>query len=325
MGQISTIFAAPQKALSMISRRNIRIKVMQCLYAAESESTASSEIPSLKLLKSYLDQTAELFAFCIFSLTEIARYAETDAKLRSSKHLPSYEDLHVNIKIAGNSLLWKILETASFQTIVKQKHFADKINQELIRKIYYSLVETELYKTYINEESRDKKSEKEILSFIFTDLMMANEEFTDFLEEHFLQWDDDAEMIYQMVLNYLSKPAAYEFNDVVGPEKTNYALTLLKTAIEKKDYTMEMIKPKLNNWDPERIAALDMIMLRMGICEFLYFETIPTKVTINEYIDLAKSYSTQQSGQFINGILDSIHKELQAAGSIKKVEFKKQS
>lgn len=298
---------------------------MQCLYAAESESTASSEISSLKLLKSYLDQTAELFAFCIFSLTEIARYAETDAKLRSSKHLPTYEDLHVNIKIAGNSLLWKILETASFQTIIKQKHFAEKINQELIRKIYYSLVETELYKIYINEESRDKKSEKELLSFIFTDLMMANEEFTDFLEEHFLQWDDDAEMIYQMVLNYLSKPAAYEFNDVVGPEKTNYALTLLKTAIEKKDYTMEMIKPKLNNWDPDRIAALDMIMLRMGICEFLYFETIPTKVTINEYIDLAKSYSTQQSGQFINGILDSIHKELQAAGSIKKVEFKKQS
>lgn len=298
---------------------------MQCLYAAESESTAYSEMSSLKLLKSYLDQTAELFAFCIFSLTEIARYAETDAKLRSSKHLPSYEDLHVNIKIAGNSLLWKILETASFQTIIKQKHFAEKINQELIRKIYYTLVETELYKIYINEESRDKKSEKELLSFIFTDLMMANEEFTDFLEEHFLQWDDDAEMIYQMVLNYLSKPAAYEFNDVVGPEKTNYALTLLKTAMEKKDYTMEMIKPKLNNWDPDRIAALDMIMLRMGICEFLYFETIPTKVTINEYIDLAKSYSTQQSGQFINGILDSIHKELQAAGSIKKVEFKKQS
>jgi N utilization substance protein B len=272
-----------------------------------------------------LDQTAELFAFCIFSIIEIARYAETDAKLRSSKHLPSYEDLHVNIKIAGNTLLWNILEKASFQSIVKQKHFAEKINQELIRKIYLSLVETELYKTYINEESRDKKSEKEILSFIFTDLMMANEEFTDFLEEHFLQWDDDAEMIYQMVLNYLSKPAAYEFNDVVGPEKTNYALNLLKTAIEKKDYTMEMIKPKLNNWDPERIAALDMILLRMGICEFLYFETIPTKVTINEYIDLAKSYSTQQSGQFINGILDSIHKELQAAGSIKKVEFKKQS
>jgi N utilization substance protein B len=239
--------------------------------------------------------------------------------------LPSYEDLHVNTKIAGNTLLWKILETASFQAIVKQKHFAEKINQELVRKIYLSLVETEIYKSYIHEESRDKKSEKEILSFIFTDLMMANEEFTDFLEEYFLQWDDDAEMIYQMVLNYLSKPAAYEFTDVVGPEKTNYALNLLKTAIDKKNFTMDMIKPKLNNWDADRIAALDMILLRLGICEFLYFETIPTKVTINEYIDLAKSYSTQQSGQFVNGILDSIHKDLQAAGSIKKVEFKKQS
>ena len=298
---------------------------MQCLYAAESESTPPTEAKSLKLLQSYLEQTAELFAFCVYFLTEIARYAETDSKLRSSKHLPSYEDLHVNIKLAGNTLLWKILETSSFQSIVKKSHFPEKTNNDLIRKIYLSLVETELYKSYINEPSRDKKSEKELLSFIFTDLMMANDEVIDYLEEHFLQWDDDAEMIYQMVLNYLSKPNAYEFSDIIGPEKTHYATKLLKTALEKKDFTLEMIKPKLKNWDPDRIAALDMILLRMGICEFLYFETIPTKVTINEYIDLAKSYSTQQSGQFVNGILDGIHKDLQASGSIKKVEFKKQS
>lgn len=309
----------------MISRRNIRIKVMQCLYAAESESVPPSESTSIKLLQSYLDQTAELFAFCVYFLTEIARYAETDSKIRSSKHLPTYEDLHVNIKMAGNTLLWKILETSSFKAIVKKQHFSEKLNTDLLRKIYLTLVETELYKSYINQESRDKKSEKELLSFIFTDLMMANDEVVEYLEEHFLQWDDDAEMIYQMVLNYLSKPNAYEFNDIVGPEKTNYAITLLKTAIDKKEYTLDMIKPKLKNWDPDRIAALDMILLRMGICEFLYFETIPTKVTINEYIDLAKSYSTQQSGQFVNGILDGIHKDLQASGSIKKVEFKKQS
>lgn len=298
---------------------------MQCLYAAESESVLPTESTSVKLLQSYLDQTAELFTFCIYFITEIARYAETDSKIRSSKHLPSYEDLHVNIKMAGNTLLWKILETGSFQSIVKKKHFSDRLNHDLVRKIYLSLVETELYKSYIHEESRDKKSEKELLSFIFTDLMMANDEVIEYLEEHFLQWDDDAEMIYQMVLNYLSKPNAYEFSDIIGPEKTNYAITLLKTALDKKEYTLEMIKPKLKNWDSDRIAALDMILLRMGICEFLYFETIPTKVTINEYIDLAKSYSTQQSGQFVNGILDSIHKDLQSEGSIKKVEFKKQS
>jgi N utilization substance protein B len=309
----------------MISRRNIRIKVMQCLYAVETESPTQPETQSVKQLKSYLDQTAELFTFTIYFLTEIARYAETDAKLRASKHLPNFEDLNVNIKMAGNTLLWKIIETPSFQTIVKQKALESKLNMDLVKKIYLSLTETELYKSYKNEEARDKKTEKELLSFIFTDLMMANDEVIDYLEETYLQWDDDAEMIYQMVLNYLSKPTAYEFNDVIGPEKKNYAINLLKTSIEKKEYTLDMIKPKLKNWDPDRIATLDMILIRMGICEFLYFETIPTKVTINEYIDLAKSYSTQQSGQFVNGILDSIHKDLQASGNIKKVEFKKQS
>lgn len=298
---------------------------MQCLYAVETESPTQPETQSVKQLKSYLDQTAELFTFAVYFLTEIARYAETDAKLRASKHLPNFEDLNVNIKIAGNTLLWKIIETPSFQTIVKQKGLESKLNMDLIKKIYLSLTETELYKSYKNEEARDKKTEKELLSFIFTDLMMANDEVIEYFEETYLQWDDDAEMIYQMVLNYLSKPTAYEFNDVIGPEKTNYAITLLKTSIEKKEYTLDMIKPKLKNWDPDRIATLDMILIRMGICEFLYFETIPTKVTINEYIDLAKSYSTQQSGQFVNGILDSIHKDLQAAGNIKKVEFKKQS
>lgn len=298
---------------------------MQCLYAMDDEAGSQIQTDAEKLLRSYLDQTAELFAFTVYFLTEITRYAETDAKQRASKHLPSYEDLHVNIKMAGNTLLWKILETPSFQKVVNQKNLSHKINQDLIRKIYLNLVDTEIYKSYILEENRDKKSEKDLLSFIFTDLMMANDEVIEFLEETFLQWDDDAEMIYQMVLNYLSKPSAYEFDDVIGPEKTNYAVSLLKTSIDKKEFTLEMIKPKLKNWDPDRIASLDMILLRMGICEFIYFETIPTKVTINEYIDLAKSYSTQQSGQFLNGILDSIHKDLQAAGKIKKVEFKKQS
>jgi N utilization substance protein B len=87
---------------------------------------------------------------------------------------------------------------------------------------------------------------------------------------------------------------------------------------------MEMIKPKLKNWDADRIAVLDLIMIRMGVCELLYFETIPAKVTINEYIDIAKSYSTPQSGQFVNGILDSIHKDLLQEGRLKKVDFKKQ-
>ncbi len=309
----------------MISRRNIRIKVMQCLYAFETESGVITEEKAVGLLKKYLEHTADLFTFMIYLLTEVARYAETDAINKASKHLPSEQDLNVNTKISGNTLLWKILDQPSFKQAINNRNIIAMLDQELVKKIYMKLLETDLYQAYITQESREKKTEKELLSFIFTDLIMADEDITDYIEDHFVQWDDDAEMIYQMVLNYLSKPVAYDFKQIVGNEKTNYAITLLKTAIEKKDYTMELIIPKLKNWDSDRIAVLDMIMIRLGICELLYFETIPAKVTLNEYIDIAKSYSTTQSGHFVNGIMDSIHKDLVSEGKLKKVDFKKLS
>jgi N utilization substance protein B len=129
-------------------------------------------------------------------------------------------------------------------------------------------------------------------------------------------------MMQTLVLNYLSKPIPQAFHDILSKEKWDFAKSLLATVLDKEEHTLELIKPKLKNWDADRIAALDLIILRMGVCEFLYFETIPTKVTINEYIDLAKDYSTMQSGQFINGMLDNIHKELLADNKIDKKNFK---
>lgn len=143
------------------------------------------------------------------------------------------------------------------------------------------------------------------------------------LTECFVNWEDDAEMMQQMVMNYLHKPGSYDFGQIVSQEKRKYGDDLLRTAIEKKELCMDYIRPKLKNWDAERIAHLDMIIMKLGVCELLFFETIPTKVTINEYIDLAKEYSTTQSGQFVNGILDSIHKDLERDGQLRKVEYKK--
>jgi N utilization substance protein B len=110
---------------------------------------------------------------------------------------------------------------------------------------------------------------------------------------------------------------------MISEEKWNFAKDLLQTVREKSEHLESLIIPKLKNWDPERIALLDMILMKMGVAEFLYFETIPPKVTINEYIDLAKEYSTSQSGQFVNGILDNIHKELVQQGKMHKVDFRK--
>ena len=306
----------------MISRRNIRVKVMQALYTLDSISKDVTVMDANKLLRKQLSITRELFVYLIYFLTEVARYAEKDALKKASKHLPTASDLTINTKIAGNELLWKILEEPSFKFAcaeLKPEHRAD---ENLLKKTYQALIESEEYKDYIGIQARSKKEEKDILEFIFTNLMLPNENFISHVEEQFINWDDDAEMMNQLMINFLQKPHHFNFNEIVSKEKMDFAKSLLETAIEKREVSMELLKPKLKNWDADRIATLDLIIIQLGICEFLFFETIPTKVTINEYIDLAKEYSTPQSGQFINGILDNIHKELTAQGKIDKRSFK---
>jgi N utilization substance protein B len=308
----------------MISRRNIRVKVMQLLYGIETSGDAKLfKDPVLELQKK-LDKTRELFVYLVYCITEIARYAETDSRNRSAKNLPNYQDLNVNTKIAGNLLLWQILENESYKRALENDKPVNVVDKDLIRKLYQQLAETTEYKTYIAEQSREKKADKEILEFIFNTLMLPNNIFEEQIEEQFNNWDDDGEMMQQLINNFLQKPTQ-NIQQMVSAEKWIFAKTLLTSMIDKKEYALELIKPKLRNWDSDRIALLDMLLMQMGVCELLYFETIPTKVTINEYIDLAKDYSTPQSGQFVNGILDGLHKELLAEGKIRKVDFKKKT
>jgi len=313
----------------MISRRNIRVKVMQALYAIETQDDPIEGQPngrpggeSQKVLQKHFDHTRQLLVYIIYFITEVARYAEIDARNRASKHLPSEADLRVNTKLAGNELLWKILETPSWKQALKEDKPQLVEANELVRKTYLELAEREEYKKYIAAPSRDRKEEKEILDLIFTELLLPNEDFTSHIEENFTNWDDDADMIVLLANNFLSKPNGFVFQDLISKEKKEFAVSLLQTTIDKKELTLEYIKPKLKNWDSERIAVLDMILMRMGVCEFLFFETIPPKVTINEYIDLAKEYSTQQSGQFVNGILDNIHKDFLRENKMHKIDFK---
>jgi len=309
----------------MISRRNIRVKVMQLLYTLEPGEELNSKTDAVKTLKKQLNQSCDLFIYLLYFLTEVARYAEKDAQKRANRNLPSSADLNVNTKIAGNSLLWTILETPSFKHAMQQGTIGFEATEDEVRRVYLNMTASPYYQDYINKQERDKASEKDILTFIFTDLMLADENFILHVEEYYNNWDDDAEMMNQLMHNYLQKPASFNLQDMLGDEKWKFAKDLLNAATEKKEYVIGLIKPKLKNWDAERIALLDMIVMRMGVCEFLYFETVPPKVTINEYIDIAKEYSTPQSGQFVNGILDGLHKELMAQGKIHKVDFKQKS
>lgn len=299
------------------------MKVMQTIYTLNTLAQGLKPGEPAKLLQKHFDQSKDLFVYLTYFLTEVTRYAETDAYIRSSKHLPTKEDLNVNIKIAGNQLVWKILEDPTFQVESGRSKPESRLDKELVRKIYMLLADTPTYQLYIATGERNPKSEREILEFLLNDILLPNEVFISHLEENFMNWEDDSDMVIQLLRNLLQKPGTVSFSEVMSPDKMEFAKTLLNTTLEKESHLESYIVPKLKNWDAERIAALDMIIMRMGVAEFLYFETIPPKVTINEYIDIAKEYSTQQSGQFVNGILDNIHKDLVRENKLHKVDFRK--
>jgi transcription antitermination protein NusB len=307
----------------MISRRNIRVKVMQTVYTLSTLESEAKPGEPVKLLQRHFEQSKDLLTYLTYFLTEVARYAETDAYVRSNKHLPSKDDLNVNTKIAGNETLWKLKENASFQQALGKSKPEHRIDKELVKKLYHHLIDSTQYKEYIRISERSHNYERDILEFILNDLMLADEIFINDIEENFINWDDDADLAVQTLKNFLHKPLSANFTEVISPDKWDFAKNLLNTLLEKQKHLETFIIPKLKNWDPERIAALDMIIMKLGVAEFLYFETIPPKVTINEYIDIAKEYSTQQSGQFVNGILDNIHKELVQQNKLHKTDFKK--
>lgn len=296
---------------------------MQTVYTLSTLEQEVKQGEPVKLLQRHFDQSKDLFVYLTYFLTEVAGYAEKDSYKRSSKHLPTQNDLNVNTKIAGNELLWKIKEDASYQQEINRLKPEQRIDKDLVKKIYSQLAATEEYKKYITANERAGKEEKNIVEFILDELLLPNEIFISHIEEFFMNWDDDADMVIQLLQSLLQKPGSGNFKEVISQDKWIFAKTLLTTVFEKQEHLESFIVPKLKNWDAERIAALDMIIMKMGVAEFLYFETIPPKVTINEYIDIAKEYSTQQSGQFVNGILDNIHKELVLQGKLHKTDFKK--
>ncbi len=305
----------------MISRRNIRVKVMQTLYTLHAAQPDNNDIATtlgLKILNEKLALSLELFTTTIAYVASIAQYAEIDARFRSSKYVPTEADKNVNTKIAGNEFIWKTLSNETYQQKLTSSNILQGVDQDWVKKLYQQLCTSALYQTYIAVEGRDAKSEKAIIRYIWTELIINNEDFQSYLQDEISGWEDDKEMIYILMDNFFKNSASINFMALLTGEKLEYAKNLLVTAIEKADYCMELIEPKLINWESDRVAQIDLILLRLGLCELLYFETIPTKVTINEYIEIAKQYSTPQSGHFVNAVLDKILKDLEKDKKISK-------
>jgi N utilization substance protein B len=288
------------------------------------EQELSKKIGST-ILNEKLSRSLDLFTISILYTFRVAQYAETDARLRSSKYLPSAEDMSVNTKIAGNDFLWQIYGNQTFTEKIKEAKIEHYIDEEWIKKLYQQLVKTPEYIEYTGVQERNAKSEKAIIQYIWEQLILQNEPLQEHFSEELPGWEDDKEMTIMLMDNFFKSSTKINFLNLISAEKREYAHELLHTVMEKGDYCMELIQPKLINWDAERVALIDLILLRMGVCELLYFPTIPTKVTINEYIEVAKMYSTPQSGQFVNGVLDNILKDLEKEKKINKQERTRKS
>lgn len=304
----------------MISRRNIRVKVMQTLYTLETMEAGGYDPLKIgsTILNEKLSKALDLFVATILYTIRTAQYAESDAHQKASKYLPSEADKNISTKIAGNEFIWSVLSNQTFAEKIKEPKIEHLIEAEWIKKIYQQLVQTPEYKAYTAIEARDAKSEKAIIKHIWEQHILGNEAIMEHFHDELPGWEDDKEMTLMLMDNFFKSNSKINYLSLISGEKNEYAHSLLHTSLQKKDYCMEMVQPKLQNWDAERVALIDLLLLRMGVCELLYFPTIPTKVTINEYIEVAKMYSTPQSGQFVNGVLDNILKDLEKENKIRK-------
>lgn len=303
---------------------------MQSLYALDAQYSkdgqavaATMEAADLKkylvILDDKIDEAAHVFAVAMYYMVRLAQYTEIDASNKAAKYLPTEKDLNVSTKLAGNHLIWSILENNTFIAYVEDHKLENIVEQDDIKHLYSELLTKDFYLGYIQNQERTKEEDKSIFWSIWKELLLESEWFNGLMGEKVEAWEDDKDLVNILIENFKNNKLKVNFLSFISSEKKEYAHNLLKTTLEKEEFLFELIQPRLKNWDAERVAQVDMLLLKMGVAEFLYFPTIPTKVTINEYIEIAKTYSTPQSGQFVNGVLDNILKSLTEQNKIRKV------
>ena len=307
----------------MISRRIIRTKVLQVLYAyysSEERSINNTE----KELFFCIHKTYDLYHYLLDLVIEIADYAETRIELKRNKHQPTQEDLHPNIKFVSNLFIQQLRENRQLTAYLNQTKLSWVNHPELIKELYLIITESEMYQEYVSSETRSFMDDRKFIEKIFNKIFLVSEELYEVLEEQSIYWNDDIEFVISVIIKTTKR-----FNETTDSgqhlmplykdeEDREFARDLLRKSVINHDELQALIKVHSSNWDVERIAFMDILMMQMAITEFLYFPSIPTKVTMNEYIELSKFYSTEKSRNFINGILDKTLKDLKKEGKINK-------
>lgn len=306
----------------MLSRRVLRTKVVKAVYA-HTQCEGLTPVASEKNLVASIDKAYDLYFHLLALVPEIAEYAAERIRIGENKKLPTYDDLHPNRKFVENKVIARLNEDEELQAQLKARKLSWANHRDLIVALYNALIRQPFYQKYMLSPERSFREDAQLVSDIYMTMLEEFEPLDRVLEEQSILWNDDLGFLLTMVSRtILSMREAHEAIKLMpqfkSEEDLDYAKSLLRNAIAGFERISLLLDNSMQNWDIERVALMDQIILITAIAEAENFPSIPVRVTMNEYIDIAKCYSTDSSGGFINGLLDKIISRLTEEGKIVK-------
>jgi N utilization substance protein B len=282
-------------------------------------------LPFEKALLLSVDKVHEMYFWLLSLLIEVADYSIIDAEERANKHLPSEADLNVNAKLHNNLFIYSLKQNKEYLAAIKKYKISWSFDPEISKSIFISLKNSPEFTSFNDLSVHTIQSDKDVIKYIFKKLILKSPGIEQIFEEKFINWPVDKEVLQALVAktfkNFSSENPDENKLAQVCPnwdEDRPFMLDLFKKVVSFESEYQEIIGQKTKNWDSERIAVMDTLLMRMAITELVHFHLIPVKVTMNEYIEIAKEFSTPKSNSFINGILDKILAELKASGKLHK-------
>jgi len=308
----------------MLNRRYLRIKVYQSLYAYwQSDSSNAARIEKELFLS--IERTFDLYVGLLMLFGEMRRLAEQRIEDRLKKHLPTAEDLSASRRFVDNPVLVLLSESPRLQADADKRRVSWVGHNEMLSKLYKQFENSEAFKAYMTLPSTTPKKDQAIILDLFLEHMANYDQLHDHYEAKSIYWLEDLDLACSLVKRTIEevRPAEGDLslNDLTREpaEEQSFVSTLYRRAIDQGEEHETAIAARASNWESDRIAITDMILMKMALTEAREFPEIPVKVTLNEYIEIAKAYSTPKSKNFINGILDKLFAEMKENGQIRKV------
>jgi N utilization substance protein B len=308
----------------MLNRRQLRVKVLQILYAYHLSENKVLKSFEKKLLES-VEDVFEMYIFLMALLIEVSDYVLIDADERANKHLPDETDLNSNPKFKKNKFLAALQANPEFILAAKKYNASWNFDPEVVKTIFTELKASAQYEAYLISDDLSMRAEKDIIKYIFKKIILVSPSVEQTFEERFINWQVDRPVLEAMVAktfsNFQSENGTENKLAQISPlwvEDKDFIITLFQKTILFDEEYQTLISDKTKNWEADRIALVDILLMKLALAELIHFPAIPIKVSMNEYIEIAKEFSTPKSNLFINGILDKILAELKASGKIRK-------